>query len=81
MKEGLFNRDEMMQHDCPDEESEDRRVEDYNKWKETRTGTGHTNETNMRMWSEINLEFKRRGVEGRPQSIDSLRRPRKVVYD
>ena len=81
LKEGILTTDAMNQRDCKDKDDEDKRVSDYIKWKETKTGTGYTNEQNMRMWSDLNIELKRRGIEGRLHSIDDLRRPRKVLYD
>ena len=42
---------------------------------------GVTNEERMRDWSECNREFKRRGEEGRPHSVDDIRESKKIKYD
>jgi len=69
-----FSKDQLNWRDCPDKDSQNKRVKDYDKWKEK-------NESKMREWSNINREFKKRGEEGRLHSVDDLRRRKSEKYD
>jgi len=80
LKEGLFSKDKMEQRDCQDKDHEEKRVNDYVRWKETSV-RGQTNEQKMENWGKINKEFKRRGLEGKPQCMDFIRQRKNVRYD
>lgn len=80
MKDGLYTKDQMNWRDCPTEADEQKRVRDYDRWKDTKV-KGTTNEQKMREWSDINKEMKRRKEEGRIHSIDDLRKRKSVKYD
>lgn len=81
MREGVFNKDQMNWRDCKSKDDEEKRVKDYDKWKVTKTSTGLNNAQNMRAWSDINLEFKRRKEEGKPQCIDFVRQRKSTKYE
>lgn len=81
MRHGIFTKDQMQAFDCKTEQEEEKRTQDYIKWKERKTATGNTNESNMEEWHEINREFKRRGKEGRQFDIDAIRTKPKVKYE
>lgn len=76
LKDQLFSKDQMNWRDCPDETSQKKRTMDYVKWKDKYGG-----EKKMRLWSDTNLEFKRRKEEGRLHCIDDLRKRKSVKYD
>lgn len=80
VKEGIFNKDQMMMRDCKDADEEARRVADYDRWKAEKR-KGLTNEQCMREWSDINREFKRRKEEGQVHTVDDLRESKSVKYD
>lgn len=81
MREGLLSKDKMWQRDCKSEEDEEKRVQEYDNWKETKTKTGKTNAENMEELHEINREFKRRGKEGKPFDMDTMRATQKIKYE
>ena len=81
MRDGLLSKDAMNQRDCKTEHEEDKRVQEYIKWKESKTKTGKTNEENMEELHEINREFKRRGKEGKMFDMDIMRKTEKVKYE
>lgn len=80
MRDGLLTKDQMDMVDCKDKADEERRVNQYVNWKDKKVN-GVTNEERMRDWSECNREFKRRGEEGRPHSVDDIRESKKIKYD
>lgn len=80
LKEGIFTKDQMNQHDCRDDDQRVKRVADYDRWKQS-SNNGVTKETQMAQFGEINREFKRRGEEGRVHSMDDLRNRKSVKYD
>ena len=81
LKETIFSKEKMDQRDCHDTDQENKRVADYDKWKSTKGQDGTTNEQKMTEWSNINREFKKMGLEGKPHSIDDIRKPKTVKYD
>ena len=81
LRQTIFSRDKMNAHDCQTETEENRRVKEYDRWKQTKDSSGRTNEEKMRKWNEINREFKKHGEEGRLHSTDDLRQNKEVKYD
>ena len=80
LKETILNKDKMWMRDCQNELDEEKRVKDYDSWKQHKDSSGKTNEDKMREWSEINREFKQRNEEGRLHTVDDIR-TKKVKYD
>lgn len=74
MRVGILSKDKMEMRDCKDEDEENRRVAEYDRWKDKNQG-------NMQEWHQINREFKSRGEEGRVHSLDDLRSSKTVRYD
>lgn len=74
LKNTLFSKDQMNWRDCQDKDARERRVKDYMKAQ-------RDNEPKMREWSNINREFKKRGIEGKPQCADFIRDRKSVKYD
>lgn len=80
MKDGLFDKDQMNWHDCKTPSEENKRVTDYDRWRTTKV-KGKTNDERMKEWSDINREFKRRNLEGKPQCIDFVRQRKSTKYE
>lgn len=81
LKGTIFSKDKMDQRDCRDKDHEEKRVQDYVKWKNTRGTDGRTNAQKMERWGDINREFKQHGEEGRIHNPDQLRVKQSVKYD
>jgi len=81
LRKTMFSKDKMWQTDCRDKSDEKKRVEDYDRWKQTKTGLGKTNEQLMSEWGNLNREFKRRNEEGKPQCLDFVRARKNVKYE
>lgn len=77
----MFNKDQMMMRDCKSSAEEEKRVQDYDRWKATKDKTGKTNEDKLREFCDINREFKKHGEEGRKHDADDLRVSRQIRYD
>lgn len=73
LKTGIFTKSQMNWSDCRNEEEQNKRVYDYERWK-------GKNEGKMRRWNEINREFKKHSEESKVHSIDDIRE-NKVKYD
>lgn len=80
MKDGLLSRDQMNMLDCKDENQENARVEQYDRWKDTSV-KGVSNQDRMTEWGNLNREMKRRGEEGNVHTIDQIRDNKKIQYD
>lgn len=74
LKPSLFSHDQMMQRDCKDRDAEEKRLRDYVERQKI-------NEPKMAEWNRLNRELKRRGKEGKPMSIDALRKRGNVKHD
>jgi len=81
LRQGLLSKDKMWQKDCKSEAEEEKRVREYDKWRDTKTKTGKTNSENAEELHSINREFKRRGKEGKPFDLDVMRSTSKVKYE
>ena len=81
LKETIFSKDKMEQRDCKDEDHENKRVADYDKWKQSKMTDGTTNEQAMKEFSVINKQFKKIGEEGRVHTMDDLRQRKAVKHD
>jgi len=81
LRKTIFSKDKMWQMDVKDKDGEDKRVQDYLKWKDTKTGLGKTNDQLMKEWSDLNKCMKRKGEEGRPMCVDFVRQRKSTKYD
>jgi len=82
LRKTIFNKDKMNQTDCRSTHDEAKRVQDYDRWKKTKTSyKGMTNEQLMSRWGELNRAMKRKGEEGRPQCLDFVRQRRSTKYE
>lgn len=81
LKETIFSKDKMEQRDCKDEDHENKRVHEYDSWKQQKLKDGTTHEQAMREWSTINKTFKKLGEEGNLHNADQLRNKKSVKYN
>jgi len=81
LKETIFTKDQMNQVDCHNEQEENKRTQDYIKWKETKDNFNLTNEQKMARFHEINKEFKQHNEEGKSFDTDMLRQSKNIKYD
>lgn len=81
LKETIFSKDKMEQRDCRDTDHENKRVADYDKWKQSKMTDGTTHEQAMKEWSTINKTFKKLGEEGNLHNADQLRNKKSVKYN
>ena len=80
MRDGMFNKDQMMQRDLKHPADEAKRVSDYERWRDTSV-KGVANSDRMAEWCRINKEFKNHKEEGKPLTMDNVRAKSKVRYD
>lgn len=73
LKRGMFSKTEMNRGEEGQPEFR-KRVQDYDKWRDY-------NKSRTEEWHRINRQFKKRGEEGRPHSLDDLRSDGKERYD
>ena len=81
LKETIFSKDKMEQRDCHDEDHENKRVKEYNSWKQSKMTDGTTHEKAMSELSKINKTFKKLGEESRLHTMDDLRNRKAVKHD
>jgi len=81
LKETIFSKDKMDQRDCHDEDHENKRVADYDKWKQSKMTDGTTHEKAMAEWHGINKKFKDMGEEGKMRNTDELRSKKTIKYN
>ncbi len=74
MRPGMFSQEKMNCRDCKDEHDENKRLNDYEKWKSK-------NGKNMERFHEINRTFKQNRDEGLPHSLNDIRPGGKMKYD
>lgn len=79
---GMFSKDKMDQRDCKDKDHEEKRVADYDRWKQAKDKQGMTNTQKQDRWHELNQQFKQHGIEGNKEhNTDQLRERKKIVYE
>ena len=72
----------MEQRDCKDQDHEEKRVADFDRWRTTRGRDGMTNEQKQNRWCEINRKFKEHKVEGlKIHTTDELRKQKRISYE